>query len=87
MLKQETGKLKEGNKLHKYKIDIKNKVKRQAQVQVVVKPDVSDEEIDDIMKSEGGRDAMYKQSILAGGINDEIKTTYANVAGRVPRRF
>jgi syntaxin 1B/2/3 len=54
---------------------------------VVVKPDVSDEEIDDIMKSEGGRDAMYKQSILAGGINDEIKTTYANVTGRVPRRF
>ena len=43
---------------------------------------MSNEEIDDDMKSEGGRDVLYKQSILAGGINDEIKTTYANVAGR-----
>jgi t-SNARE complex subunit (syntaxin) len=54
----------------KYKTDIKNKVKRQVQV---VKPDATDEEINDIMKSEGGRDALYKQSILAGGVNDQIK--------------
>lgn len=63
----------------KYKTDIKNKVKRQVQV---VKPDATDEEINDIMKSEGGRDALYKQSILAGGVNDQIKTTYAKVAGK-----
>ena len=54
----------------KYKTDIKNKVKRQVQV---VKPDATDEEVDDIMKSDGGRDALYRQSILAGGVNDQIK--------------
>jgi len=63
----------------KYKTDIKNKVKRQVQV---VKPDATDEEIDDVMKSEGGRDALYKKSILAGGVNDQVKTTYAKVAGK-----
>jgi len=63
----------------KYKTDIKNKVKRQVQV---VKPDATDEEVDDIMKSDGGRDALYRQSILAGGVNDQIKTTYAKVAGK-----
>ena len=54
----------------KYKTDIKNKVKRQVQV---IKPDATDEEIDEVMKSEGGKDALYKQSILAGGVNDQIK--------------
>ena len=54
----------------KYKTDIKNKVKRQVQV---IKPDATDEEINDVMKSEGGKDALYKQSILAGGVNDQIK--------------
>jgi len=63
----------------KYKTDIKNKVKRQVQV---IKPDATDEEIDEVMKSEGGKDALYKQSILAGGVNDQIKTTYAKVAGK-----
>lgn len=53
-----------------YKNDIKRKVKRQV---LVVKPDATDEEVDDVMKSEGGRDALYKQRILAGGVNDEIK--------------
>ena len=32
----------------------------------------TDEEVDEIMRSEGGRDALYKQTILAGGVNDEI---------------
>jgi len=63
----------------KYKTDIKNKVKRQVQV---IKPDATDEEINEVMKSEGGKDALYKQSILAGGVNDQIKTTYAKVAGK-----
>ena len=53
-----------------YKTDIKKKVKRQVQV---VKPDATDEEVDAVLKSEGGRDALYKQSILAGGVNDQIK--------------
>lgn len=63
----------------KYKTDIKNKVKRQVQV---IKPDATDAEVDEVMKSEGGRDALYKQSILAGSVNDQIKTTYAKVAGK-----
>lgn len=62
-----------------YKTDIKNKVKRQVQV---VKPGATDEEIDEVLKSEGGRDALYKKQILAGGINDQVKTTYAKVAGK-----
>ncbi|KAG7355760.1 syntaxin [Nitzschia inconspicua] len=62
-----------------YKTDIKNKVKRQVQV---VKPDATDEDVDKVMRSEGGKDALLKQSILAGGVNDQIKTTYAKVAGK-----
>jgi t-SNARE complex subunit (syntaxin) len=63
----------------KYKTDIKKKVKRQVQI---VKPDATDEEIDQVLRSEGGRDALYKESILAGGINSEVQTTYAKVAGK-----
>jgi t-SNARE complex subunit (syntaxin) len=67
------------NAQQKYKNDIKNKVKRQVQI---VKPDATDEEIDEVMRSEGGRDALYREKILAGGINDNVKTTYAKVAGK-----
>lgn len=63
----------------KYKTDIKKKVKRQVQI---IKPDATDEDIDEVMRSEGGRDALYKESILAGGVNDQVKTTYAKVAGK-----
>jgi t-SNARE complex subunit (syntaxin) len=63
----------------KYKTDIKTKVKRQVQI---VKPDATDEDIDNVLRSEGGRDALYKESILAGGVNDQVKTTYAKVAGK-----
>ena len=63
----------------KYKTDIKKKVKRQVQI---VKPDATDEDIDEVLRSEGGRDALYRQSILAGGVNDQVKTTYAKVAGK-----
>ena len=63
----------------KYKTDIKKKVTRQVQI---VKPDATDEEIDAVMRSEGGRDALYQERILAGGINDQIKTSYAKVAGK-----
>ena len=67
------------NSQQKYKTDIKNKVARQVQI---VKPDASEEEIDAVMRSEGGRDALYRERILAGGVNDQVKTTYAKVAGK-----
>lgn len=63
----------------KYKTDIKKKVTRQVQI---VKPDATEEEVDEIMRSDGGRDALYKQRILAGGVNDSISTTYKKVAGK-----
>jgi len=63
----------------KYKTDIQNKVKRQVRT---VKPDATDEEVDEVLRSEGGRDALYRKQILAGGVNDQIKTTYAKVAGK-----
>lgn len=57
------------NAQQKYKSDIKKKVKRQVQI---VKPDATNEEIDAVMKSEGGRDALYKDKILTG-VADPIK--------------
>mmetsp|Transcript_4032 Transcript_4032/g.5297 ORF Transcript_4032/g.5297 Transcript_4032/m.5297 type:complete len:317 (-) Transcript_4032:243-1193(-) len=63
----------------KYKTDIKKKVTRQVQI---VKPDATDEEIDAVMRSEGGRDSLYRETILAGGVNDQVKTSYAKVAGK-----
>ncbi|CAJ1953450.1 unnamed protein product [Cylindrotheca closterium] len=62
-----------------YKTDIKKKVKRQVQV---VKPDATDDDVERVLRSEGGRDALYKEKILAGGVNDQIKSTYAKVAGK-----
>lgn len=53
-----------------YKTDIKKKVKRQVQV---VKPDATDDDVERVMKSEGGKDALYKEKILAGSVNDQIK--------------
>ncbi|CAB9503270.1 Syntaxin-1B [Seminavis robusta] len=67
------------NAQQKYKTDIKKKVARQVKT---VKPDATDEDIDAVMRSEGGRDALYREQILAGGVNDQIKTTYAKVAGK-----
>jgi hypothetical protein len=61
----------------KYKTDIKNKVTRQVQI---VKPDATDEEVDAVMRSEGGRDQLCKDRILAGGVDDQIKMTC--VAGK-----
>ena len=53
-----------------YKTDIKKKVKRQV---LVIDPNATDEDVDKVLKSEGGRDALYKKKILAGGVNDQIK--------------
>ena len=58
------------NAQQKYKSDIKKKVTRQVQI---VKPDATDEDVDMVMRSEGGREALYRESILAGGVADPIK--------------
>ena len=52
-----------------YKSKIQNKMKRQVKV---IKPNATDEEVEEIMRSEGGRDALFQQMILAGGVHDEI---------------
>mmetsp|Transcript_39999 Transcript_39999/g.58817 ORF Transcript_39999/g.58817 Transcript_39999/m.58817 type:complete len:353 (-) Transcript_39999:192-1250(-) len=67
------------NAQQKYKSDIKKKVKRQVQI---VQPDATDEDIDRVMKSEGGREALYQEAILVNRVNDSIKNTYATVAGK-----
>mmetsp|Transcript_14883 Transcript_14883/g.21241 ORF Transcript_14883/g.21241 Transcript_14883/m.21241 type:complete len:346 (-) Transcript_14883:281-1318(-) len=67
------------NAQQKYKNDIKKKVKRQVQI---VQPDATDEEIDAVIRSEGGREALYKEKILAGRVADPIKNAYATVAGK-----
>merc|ERR1712207_16219 len=67
------------NAQQKYKADIKKKVKRQVHI---VKPDATDEEIDEVMRSEGGKDALFKERILAGGVNDSIKDAYQNAADK-----
>lgn len=53
-----------------YKSDIKKKVKRQV---LVIDPEATDDDVDKVLRSEGGRDALYKKKILAGGVNDQIK--------------
>jgi len=59
------------NAQQKYKSDIKNKVKRQVQI---VQPDATDEDIDRVIKSEGGREAIFKGAILdTQRVNDTIK--------------
>lgn len=67
------------NAQQQYKTDIKKKVTRQIQI---IKPDATDEEVDEIMKSEGGREGLLQQQILSGGVNDQIKTQYRQVAGK-----
>lgn len=60
-----------------YKTDLKKKIKRQIQI---VKPSATEEEIDDVMRSDGGRDSWYRECILAGNLsNEQAKTTYIKV--------
>jgi len=63
----------------KYKTDLKNKAVRQIKM---VKPDATPDEVEAVMKSDGGRTELYKQSILLGGVNESIKQTYTKVAGK-----
>lgn len=67
------------NSQMQYKTDVKKKVTRQVQM---IKPEATDQEVDQIMRSEGGREALYQQQILSGGVNDQIKTQYRAVAGK-----
>jgi len=53
-----------------YKKATLNKIKRQVKI---VKPDITDEEVDTVLKSPGGRDDLYKELVLAGGVAKEVK--------------
>ena len=67
------------NAQQKYKTDLKQKIKRQVEI---FKPDVTQDEVDDIIKN-GGREEYVKTQILTGGaVNDQIKTTYQQVSGK-----
>ena len=63
----------------KYKDDIKRKAARQVKT---VKPDATEEEVDAVMRSEGGRDSLYQSMVLVGAANDQIRTSCAQVAGK-----
>lgn len=63
----------------KYKTDLKDKAVRQIKL---VKPEATPDEVENIMKSDGGRTELYQQTVLAGGVNESIKKTYTNVAGK-----
>lgn len=59
----------------KYKSDIKKKLTRQVQI---VKPDVTEDEIDAIVKSGKGAGQVYSEVILTG-VADDIRNAYATV--------
>lgn len=67
------------NSQQKYKTDVKKKVTRQVQI---VKPDATDDEIDAVMRTEGGRDALYREQVLAGGVNDQVQSAFNKVADK-----
>ncbi len=62
-----------------YKNALKTKAKRQI---VAIQPDITDEQVDQVMRSEGGREALMKQAVLSNTVNDQIQTTFDKVAGK-----
>lgn len=62
-----------------YKNDIRKKAERTI---LSVKPDATTEQIDYIMRSGGGREALVKQAVLDGGVADLLKQAYRNVASK-----
>mmetsp|Transcript_337 Transcript_337/g.435 ORF Transcript_337/g.435 Transcript_337/m.435 type:complete len:165 (+) Transcript_337:61-555(+) len=46
------------------------------------KDDVTIEEVEQMIKSEGGRKELFEQNILQGGVNKNIKQTYTKTAGK-----
>jgi t-SNARE complex subunit (syntaxin) len=61
----------------KFKTDLKAKGKRQ---HLNINPDATEEEIEDAFRSESGREGLFQQQILAGGVNDSIKQAYTKVS-------
>jgi len=53
-----------------FKVNIKKKAEQQI---LYVKEDATPEEIEEIMKSDTGREGLLQQSILQGGVNESIK--------------
>lgn len=53
-----------------YKVEMLGKVKRQVQI---VKPEITDDELNTVMNNKGGRDALYKEMVLSGGVSSEVK--------------
>jgi len=53
-----------------YKVNIRKKAVQQIKY---VKEDATPEEVEQIMRSEGGREELMQQMILQGGFNDNIK--------------
>lgn len=53
-----------------YKKETMRKIKRQVQY---VKPNVTDDEVQIILKSEGGREALYRELVLEGRVSAEVK--------------
>ena len=63
----------------KYKDDMKQKAARQVQF---VKSSATEDEIDAVMRSEGGRDALYQSMVLKGTANHHVRTALAQVADK-----
>jgi len=61
----------------KFKTYLKAKGKRQ---HLYINPDATEEEIDEAFRSESGREGLFQQHILAGGVNDIVKQTYTKVS-------
>jgi t-SNARE complex subunit (syntaxin) len=63
----------------KYKVNAKEKLERKIRVAA---PDATDEEVDTIMRSDGGAENLIQSTFLVGGVNDSIKQTYRKVAAK-----
>jgi t-SNARE complex subunit (syntaxin) len=63
--------------------DYKNAIKSKASRQIrSIQPDASDEQVEQVMRSEGGREALMKQAVLSNSVNDQIQNTFDKVAGK-----
>lgn len=62
-----------------YKSQIKKNVKRQLEI---VKPGITDDEVDGVVRSAGGTGGVYRQAILKSTAADPVKAAYADVADK-----
>jgi t-SNARE complex subunit (syntaxin) len=63
--------------------DYKNAIKSKASRQIrSIQPTATDEQVEQVMRSEGGREALMKQAVLSNTVNDQIQTTFDKVAGK-----